>query len=397
MSKMLHVAIISHMYPHPANPMSGLFVHQQVRALQDRGVKCSVFVPTPSFPFYPKWKKYRQEEKKTVMDGVFVQYVPTRMFPAGLGFSFYSQYYLQSLQAVITAFHRTHPIDLIHCHTLFPDGHVGASLRQKLRVPVVSTVHGSDILVYPEKNRCVARHVEETLATNDAIIAVSDGLAEAVRRVDKDVMVHTIYNGFDAERFYPREGREMKIRLGLPLEQEVILFVGNLYSVKGLEYLIRAMRQVYRERPQASLWIVGEGPLRKRLQAQVEALTMTHAISFVGRRPHEEIATWMNASHLICLPSLHEGLGGVLLEAMGCAIPVVATRVGGIPEIVREGETGMLVAAQDEQALAGKVVEMLRLSGEDKCAYAQRAYRFSQSFRWEKSASQLIALYEKLT
>jgi teichuronic acid biosynthesis glycosyltransferase TuaC len=392
----LKVLVISHMYPNPANPMSGIFVHNQVKALKQAGVECRVLSPIPRFPLYPKWRVYRRFPVQTVMDGIPIQYVPTWMFPGGMFFSSYGRLYYMALSAVLPSIRERFSFDLIHCHTIYPDGYAGGMLKEKFSVPVVSTIHGSDILLYPHRSRGVFRRTEQALRMNDHIIAVSNLLMKEAQRVVAGVEVSTIYNGFDPSRFYPMDSKTARKRLDMPLEGKVALFVGNLKPVKGLHVLLEAFSQVVNQVPEARLVLVGDGPLRSALMGQARESGLEGKVAFVGRRPPDEIPLWINASDVLVLPSISEGFGAVVLEAMGCGKPVVATDVAGVSEIVQHRKTGYLVKPKDPDGLAQYLTILLRDEGGLIGDMGERAYAVSSNFTWKQNASRLIELYQRL-
>ena len=179
----------------------------------------------------------------------------------------------------------------------------------------------------------------------------------------------TVYNGIDRQKFRPLNRTECCRKLGLDPDRKRVLYVGNLLPVKGPTILARA-------NVGAELVFVGTGP---------------EPVKTVGARPHEEIPVWMNASDVLCLPSLHEGLPNVALEAMACGLPVVASRVGGVPEIVREGENGLLVPASDVSALAAALQTALATAW-DREAIRRTVERFD----WGLNARTVLDVLERV-
>jgi len=131
-----------------------------------------------------------------------------------------------------------------------------------------------------------------------------------------------------------------------------VLFVGHLAPVKGPDRLIAAWKAVLEAAPDAALWIVGAGPLRRRLEARVRQLGLGASVSFLGAKPHREIPGLMRAARCLCLPSRSEGMPNVVLEALACGTPVVATDVGEVPALLKDGENGILVDSKVENVSA---------------------------------------------
>jgi glycosyltransferase involved in cell wall biosynthesis len=138
----------------------------------------------------------------------------------------------------------------------------------------------------------------------------------------------------------------------------VVVTVGRLYRQKGLKYFLESAARIHQVAPRVRFWIAGEGVLRERLEARIRRLGLENVVTLLGQQP--DVAAIMAASDVFVMPSLGEGLSNVLLEAMTLAKPVVATRVGGTPEVVRDGETGWLVPPREPAALAAAILKVLR-------------------------------------
>ncbi|WP_091736607.1 glycosyltransferase family 4 protein [Marininema mesophilum] len=392
----LNVLVISHLYPNPANPMAGIFVHNQVKALRDEGIECRVLSPIPHFPFYPKWRDYQRFPRTATMDGISIRYVPTFMMPGGLFFSAYGYFYYQALHNEVAEIGRQFSFDLIHCHTIYPDGYAGAKLKDAFSVPVISTIHGSDIRLYPQQSKGVYIRTEEALRKNDHVITVSEQLKRDTQKIVAGVEATTIYNGFDPHRFSPMSQKAARKKLGISADMKSILYVGNLYKVKGLHVLIDAFARLAAQDDQVNLYLVGSGPLQGELQSQAREAGISNQIHFIGRRSHEEIPMWINSCDVVALTSLSEGLPSIIMEAMGCGKPVVATDVGGISEVLQHRRTGFLVKPERPEEMA-QCLSIL-LAENEGLAYdmGERAFTESGALTWKRNAEQVRSLYEKV-
>lgn len=380
------------MYPNLVNPQAGIFVHNQCKALQSIGIEVKVISPTPSFPGYPKWRGYKAMKEVTEYEGISVTYVPTRMFPKGFFFGSYSHFYQQALKPILAQT----KADCIHAHTLFPDGHAIVRLANEQSLPVVVTAHGSDVMLYPNRNPRVKLKTIETLEQSDQVITVSHRLEKVARSFAETAKLKTIYNGFSANQFSPGDRQEARKELGLSLDQGNLLFIGNLYPVKGVSDLLQAFRQAASKAPDLQLHLVGDGPLRASLEAETKRLQLEHRVTFHGRQPYEKMVTWMRSADAIVLSSLSEGLPSVLLESMACGIPMIATDVGGIAEILQNGKTGSLVPPQDVTKLA-KVIEQWFTTDESlRKQYGEAAYQASYQYTWESNATQMFDVYKEV-
>jgi teichuronic acid biosynthesis glycosyltransferase TuaC len=393
----LHVLVISHMYPNSVNPMSGIFVHSQVRELSKIGIEIQVISPVPSFPIYPKWKGYRELPRYMVLDGIPVHYLPTRMFPGGFFFSSYGHSYIKVLQKQIGQLQKTFPFDLIHCHTIFPDGYAGGVLGQIFQKPVMTSIHGSDLLLYPHRSQAIYRKTVQALQMNDYIVTVSERLCKEARKMVPEVTVQTVYNGFDPKLFHPRNQQEARITLGLPEAQKVLLFAGNLLPVKGVSYLLSAFAILSSLEKNIHLYLIGEGRLRAELEQQRNKLRLQDRVTFMGRKPYEEIPIWINSADAVVLSSLNEGLSSIVLETMACGKPMVGTEVGGVPEILQDKVTGFLAKPQDPNDLARCLQKVLIDPTIDVKQLERQALDASKRFTWQENARQLKDLYEQMT
>jgi glycosyltransferase involved in cell wall biosynthesis len=218
----------------------------------------------------------------------------------------------------------------------------------------------------------------------DRIIAVSADLAEKARQMGADeTRLQVIRNGVDVAQFTP---------LFTPPGSEIV-WVGRMVPVKGLEYLIQAMPTVFRAVPEARLILVGDGPLRPALQSQVEELGITDVVRFVGLTHHSRVIEYLQSASMLVLPSLSEGCPLVVLEAFAAGTPVVASRVGGVPEVVAEGESGLLVSPADPAALAEAIIELLTDSQKrERFARAGRS-RVERELSWDSVATETCQVY----
>lgn len=390
-----NVLVISHMYPHPGNPTYGIFVHNQVKALVREGISCRVVSPISHVLFHSKRRQHAFPTQIT-MDGIPIHYVPTWMFPYRLFYSTYGYLYYQSLIRFIVELDTEHSFDLIHCHAIFPDGFAGGLLKKHLSIPVISTVHGSDIHTDPHESRWVYRRTEQALRMNDHIISVSEQLKRDVHTIAPGVEVTTIYNGFDPTKFYPSDQREARRKLGLPKEGKILLFAGDFHPDMGLDHLLEAFRSICQQDVSVALCLVGDGPLRSKLLSQARASGIMERINIVGRKSHDEIPLWINSSDVVVLPGLKDESGTFVLEAMGCGKPVVASETMGIAEVVQHRKTGFLVKAGDVEDLV-RYLSMLLLDPKGLSSdMSERAFSESGNLTWRENALRVGWLYEQI-
>jgi len=277
---------------------------------------------------------------------------------------------------------------LIHCHWTIC-GLVGRLAGG--RRPVVLSVRGSDINLLEggwvgRINRWIYRRM-------DLVLGVSQDVAAKLERAGVPAAkIRVVYNGVDS-RFRPGDQHSARAGLGLPPGAFVLLFVGLLVPVKGLEVLLEAVAAL--AEPQVCCALVGAGPLRETLQARAGALGLEAQVVFAGARPTAEIPQWMQAADLLVLPSFSEGRPNVVLEAQASGLAVVATRVGGTPELVEDGVSGLLVDSGDPGQLA-RAITRLRQDGAERQRLGEEGRRRAASFTWQASARQVKGLYEQV-
>ncbi len=192
-----------------------------------------------------------------------------------------------------------------------------------------------------------------------------------------------------------RNRAELRQRIGATASSTVLVSVGRMVPGKGHAFLLGAMKQLADQVPEAHLVMVGDGPLRSRFERQRRELGLEHKVTFAGQQSPLEVAQWLAAADLFCLFSEYENYSNAALEAMASGLPVLATRVGGFPLQVRDGDNGYLIEPGSETQFVERVRQ---LSGAPalRLALGAGARRFSETFSWRTSAARAAALYERL-
>jgi len=208
-----------------------------------------------------------------------------------------------------------------------------------------------------------------------------------------------IHNGIDIASFYMRfeaEKEEIKREYDLPLDKLIITCIANLQLQKGHKYLIRALRELKNKALDFLTLLVGDGPLRGELEKLVRGLGLEEQVHFLGSRDREEIPKILAITDIFVLPSLWEGLPTAVIEAMAAGCPVVATAVGGTPEVVMDRETGFLINSRDPEALAQKIALLLKDSQLRQKMGEAGMRRIEEHFTLEKMVQNYEALYKNL-
>lgn len=278
----------------------------------------------------------------------------------------------------------TRGYDVIHAQWTLSGGVAWLS-RFIHHCPIVVTLHGSD--VFQVASGWLGSPLTcRVLRGCDRIIAVSQALADVAARVGiSPASITIIPDGVDLTRFVPMPGAR----------EPLILYVGSLIKRKGIIYLLEAMSQISHRYPSLHLTIVGDGVERPLLEKTSSELGLQGRVTFTGSQTTEQVRQWMQRARLFVLPSVEEGLGVVLLESLACGTPIVATQVGGIPEVVTPG-VGMLVPPASPDALAEAIGSLIDDNEKWTVMSHDARKRVEQHFGWDQVAAQLIEIYEQI-
>lgn len=318
--------------------------------------------------------------------------VPVAVFPE-------RQWNARTLLKKLFAYCRHHQFHILHTHK-YKDNILGTVAAWRASIPyIVRTVHG---LPEPFEGlqacRIRAYQVVDRFALKrraSRMIAVSADMERTLRKTYGPDKVVKIYNGINFQQRDEIVEREAtRQSLGIGPDHYVIGTVGRLMPVKGHEYFVICAEQLLKTRKNLRFLIVGDGPLLDELREMACRVRIDKAVQFLGHR--EDCGNLIRAMDIFVLPSLHEGIPMVILEAMALARPIVATRVGGIPEVVREGVDGLLVPPQDPVALANACTRLLNERAlAERCGEAAQ-FRVRQNFSAESMGSKTYGLYREL-
>lgn len=372
-------------FPAEATPSAGVFVLRQAQALAELGHAVHVLRVVPAAPgISEKWKTYNAIPDEYVFEGISVKTIRAVFPPRMIGM----EYLPLQVGAKIAREARTFGADVVHAHFLLPCGQL--AVRQPF--PSVVTAHGSDAYSWAWRRRGLTAAAREAVNGAGAVVAVSGFIRDKVLQLaQRDVSV--VFNGADERVFYPGDRAKARNELGLPSGRPVIAFAGSLVATKGLFDLLEALALLADLQPVAVL--AGEGAGRKAAQEFAAAHSLD--VRFAGRLSHDELATVYAASDVFTLPSHNEGLPVVVCEAMLSGRAVVATPVGGIPEIVSDGRTGLLVPVSSPERLASALRRILEDSPLRERMETE-AYAFAKtSLTWRVNALAHDRLYRSLT
>jgi teichuronic acid biosynthesis glycosyltransferase TuaC len=247
--------------------------------------------------------------------------------------------------------------DLIFSCFLYPDGYAALKIGKALAVPVVAMSIGSDINRIGDPISYL--HTRTVLREADFLVTVSGDLRlKAIAMGAPEEKTRAVVNGCDLSVFHVRDRLEARRKLGIDPDSQVVLYIGRMDVKKGLRELVEAAASLRPKRANLHVYLIGEGPDRPLIQSAIQANNAAGYIHALPGCAFDEVAVWMAAADLVTLPSYMEGCPNVVLEALACGRPVVATNVGGIPEILSD-ECGRLVPPRDSGALAQALASVL--------------------------------------
>jgi glycosyltransferase involved in cell wall biosynthesis len=313
---------------------------------------------------------------------------PCYYYPAKVLRSTYGWWMWQSIQKRVKQIVASFAPDCVLSYWAHPDGVMGVRAARLAGVPALVMVGGSDVLLLthqPSRRRCV----EEVLRSADGVVCVSADLKEKVEQLGVPAeQVHVVKQGIDSDLFHPGGQPAARAALGIPADRRVLLWVGRMAPVKGLDILLRACSLLQHRECPFHLYLVGDGPLRCRLEGESAKLGLRDKVSFVGSRLHHELGNWYRAADLTVLSSWSEGIPNVLRESLACGVPFVATRVGGVAEIAHDPRC-VLVPPGDHAALASAIETALMTpahTGRSVCQFGD----------WAQTAESILAIIRGL-
>jgi glycosyltransferase involved in cell wall biosynthesis len=373
----MKVLVITSLYPNPVKPIFGNFVRERIRRLKGHA-EIKVLAPVPIACCGTKEHEVPKVEYRDTLEVHHPRFV---VIPKVLKWTDGVLFAL-SIVGTCLRLKRSFDPDIIDAHWAYPDGFAAYLIGRILRRPVVVTVRGSDVNVFMEERirgyliRCYLRRVSK-------VIAVSSALKERLRQhgIPPERVV-VIRNGVDTTEFSVGDLEEARKELGLDPRGKIVLYVGNLVPIKGADILLDAFSSIHD--PENRLIFVGNGPMRQAMEQKIRRLPaeVSRRIMFVGAQSRELIPVWITAADVLCIPSRNEGLPNVALEAMACGRPVVATRVGGIEEIITTPEVGIIAPSENGAALAQALDRALCAKWNSQ-VIRQHAERFS----WDESVA----------
>jgi teichuronic acid biosynthesis glycosyltransferase TuaC len=355
MNRPLQIAIATHFFPSSSQPHRGMPIYEISKALAkiaDVRVLCVDSVYPRNKLLRPRTFVSRTAEPSYTVPGVNVEYLGYAALPVvSRSLNGYN-----CGRALIARLRDSLP-DVIIGYNVYPEGFGALAAGRELGIPVVVGALGSDVLA--DRDYLVTRLTARTIKNASLVLTVSDQLRNAAIHfgVSPEKCI-TIRNGCDFSIFKPSSREAARMELNVAPRAELAAFVGRLVPLKGLREFFEAAALLSASRPDLRIVCIGEGPLENELACRAAQPDLKGRVEFVRSATPAQIARWIAASNALCLPSYSEGCPNVVIEALSCGRPVVASNVGGIPELV-DSNCGILVPPRDANQLANGILRAL--------------------------------------
>jgi glycosyltransferase involved in cell wall biosynthesis len=380
----MKIAVVTRYFPSSAEPWQGRSAYQTLRMLV-RKAEVQVFFPNAQYPSWlkPRSRTYDHLDPSYSPPDVKAHYYDYPALPL-LSRPFNG---LMAARALLPDVRKFAP-DIIHSFFLYPEGYAALLVAKALGVPVVAKGIGSDInRIGDPVSSMLTRTV---LREADFIFTVSGDLRrKAIAMGAHPERSHALINGCDPAVFRVRDRLEAKQKLRIDPASEAVVYIGRMDVKKGLRELVEAAASLHPQRPNLQVYLVGEGPDKPIVESAIQAGNAGGYIHTMPGCGFDDVPVWMAAADLVTLPSYMEGCPNVVLEALACGRPVVATDVGGIPEIM-SGDCGCLVPPRAPEALAQALASVLDRTWDASAISASR------SRSWADVADELLGTFHSL-
>jgi len=351
-----NVVIVSNMYPSLNDPAYGSFVKEQSEELEKNNVSIKRIV---------SYDRAEGDKKRALL-----------------------KYLSLWSKTILSAFNPRNKI--YHFHYVFPTAAVAPILKFVFRKKIVFTYHGSDLLKGGNKKD---KLMSKLLKSADEIILVSDYLQkEFIKRFPQfSPHSHSIHCGVNNKMFFPQDKEETLKKLQLPQDKFNILFLGRVINDKGIDVFEQVMDNL-KDVEDFHFIVVGDGKEKEKLQEKYEHL---YNVSFHSSIPKNEVPLWFNAADVFVFPTKREAFGLVALESIACGTPVITHNVGGVPEIIKDGQSGFLVNLGDNDDFSRKILELYE-SPALKNSFSINGYNNSKEHTIEKQINKILNVYNTL-
>ena len=390
MNDRIRLLTFSTLYPNSIQPSHGIFVETRLRKLLESGrVEAKVVAPVPWFPLshagFGKYADFAKVPSRENLHNINIFHPRYPLLPK-IGMNLAPISMAAACMPIIRQLIRQgRDFDLIDAHYFYPDGVAAAFIGRQLGKPVVITARGTDINLIPEYG--IPKKMILWAASQAAgMITVCQALKDAMVDLGiPEARIVPLRNGVDLDLFSPVDRAAEREALGLA--QPTLLSVGHLVERKGHDIAIRALERL----PECRLLIAGNGEARESLEQLARQIGVSDRVTFLGALSQPDLRRYYGSADALVLASSREGWANVLLEAMACGTPVIATNVWGTPEVVAAPEAGVLMAERTPEALADAARALFAHYPDH-----QATRRYAEQFSWDATTRGQIELFEKV-
>ncbi|HML05532.1 MAG TPA: glycosyltransferase family 4 protein [Methanobacterium sp.] len=390
----MKIGVITSAYPEFEDDPHGIFVHRLMKEISKHGHEVYVLAP------------YTGHKSEYILDDIKVKrfnyFYPKRFQKlcgkSGMidnvkeGFFVKFQIFTFLFFNIFHSLREFKNMDIIHVQWPIPNGLGSLILKKIYGIPYINTIHGEEVYLSKRYHiifaiKFLVKNSLKTVVNSSATLKSAAGVG-----IPKEKL-KLIPFGVDTNFFLPMDMNKNK-------ERFKILAVGYLIERKGFEYLIQAVKYVSKEYRNVELTIIGSGPLENHLNNVIKDLKLEKSSKIIKNVSDNELLKLYNSADIFVLPSIvdrqgnTEGLGVVLLEAMACKLPVIGSNIGGIPDIIKDHKTGLLVPEKDSFKLAGSIIRLIKDENLRNRLSENGYEQVKQKFSWEKIADDYIKTYE---
>ena len=390
----MHILVVAESFPSPAHPYRGTFIGEQVKRLLDHVEKITVLSPTTYIPRFLKVSRVarqvslpeRYEFVKDRCEVLFPRYLKA---PGDMCLWWTTAQWRRIVSNTVSDLLKTGSLSLIHANQGGLSSWAGIQAARQYKLPCVVTYQGTEVHTDLVNRQGAWKLCRDSFRFADLNISVSRSLERTLKAyTEPQGQCEVMIRGVDLKTFFPPKAEGMR--------QPAVLFVGAVRVSKGAFDLLEAWTQVVARCARAELWIVGSDYSGGRFAQEVRSRGHDKSVKIFGPQPLSHVADLMRQAQVLCLPSHGEGTPNCVMEAMACGLPVVATEVGGIPDIVEPNRTGILVQKGDTQGLTVALASLLEDAGQ-RASMGKAAYEFAREhLDARKTTSRLVELYRAL-
>jgi len=394
----IRVLAISHNWPHEDDPSCGIFMDRQMRGLRELGADITVLVPLAYVPgFMSRFERYKlfRPRKPVEYAGIYSKVFRFFRLPGSWAERWDGLSCYLSMQRWVKRQHKRKKFDVIYSRCLIPEGDIGIRLSRLLDIPVLGVGIGHDANILPSLSSSLNRHFVWVLKNLNTLMATGHQVADVMKQASgRDVFV--LAGVVDLNKFSPTSQKDaIRSELGLPKDDIILLFVGHLEKNKGIFELVDVFEKIHDCVPNLKLFFCGDGIHSRELREYINDRKMQHHIKTVGVVVPDKVSAWMQASDIFVLPTHHEGMPNVVMEAMACGLPVVSTSVGGLPASVGDCDGVILVQPRNCDEIKDSLLKLVR-DGELRSRMAGVSRQWAEDhFGIEANSKKLLQYLER--